>query len=86
MKIRKKRTCSKQSIVWDKELIILREETHRQCFNYQPEQTSIERTFSAIVEDVSIAPPMHCNYGGDYIRFGHRVFINANCTFSPQVV
>lgn len=26
---------------------------------------------------------MHCNYGGGHIRFGHRVFINANCTFQP---
>ena len=39
--------------------------------------------FRQPLEDVSIAPPMHCNYGGDRIRFGHRVFINANCTFQP---
>lgn len=26
---------------------------------------------------------MQCNYGSDYIRFGHHVFINTNCTFQP---
>ena len=65
-------------------------------FQHNGRQAGIERTFPAAagrcqhcstprqpLEDVSIAPPLHCNYGGDYIRFGHRVFINANCTFQP---
>ena len=43
----------------------------------------LKEFFQQSMEDVHITPPLHCNYGGDHIRFGHRVFINANCTFQP---
>lgn len=70
---------------WDKELVALRDETHKAMlrFNASGDKQVLKELFRQPLEDVSIAPPMHCNYGGDYIRFGHRVFINANCTFQP---
>ena len=43
----------------------------------------LKELFHQPLEDIIIVPPLHCNYGGNYIRFGHRVFINANCTFQP---
>ena len=70
---------------WDVELVALREETHRAMlrFNATGDKQVLKDLFRQPLEDVSIAPPMHCNYGGNHIRFGHRVFINANCTFQP---
>lgn len=70
---------------WDQDLVRLREETRRAMlrFNTTGDKQVLKELFRQPLEDVSIAPPLHCNYGGDYIRFGHRVFINANCTFQP---
>ena len=70
---------------WDQDLVRLREETHQAMlrFNTTGDKQVLKELFRQPLEDVSIAPPLHCNYGGDYIRFGHRVFINANCTFQP---
>lgn len=70
---------------WDKDMMRLREETHKAMlqFNTTGEKQVLKDLFGQFMEDVMIMPPMHCNYGGDYIRFGHRVFINANCTFQP---
>lgn len=70
---------------WNQDLVRLREETHQAMlrFNTTGDKQVLKELFRQPLEDVSIAPPLHCNYGGDYIRFGHRVFINANCTFQP---
>ncbi|TGX81321.1 sugar O-acetyltransferase [Palleniella muris] len=70
---------------WDKEPVALRSEAHKAMihFNTTGDKQVLKELFQQPLDDVSIAPPMHCNYGGDRIRFGHRVFINANCTFQP---
>lgn len=52
-------------------------------FNTTGDKTVLEELFEHTLDDVVINPPLHCNYGGNYVRFGHRVFINANCTFQP---
>lgn len=75
----------KEYRAWDSELVALREETHRamMLFNTTGDKRVLKNLFRQPMEYVSIAPPMHCNYGGDHIRFGHRVFINTNCSFQP---
>ena len=49
---------------WDKELITLREETHKAMlqFNTTGNKQVLKELFRQSLEDVSIAPPMHCNY------------------------
>lgn len=70
---------------WEKDLMALRDDTHQAMlrFNATGDKQVLKELFRQPMDDVSIAPPMHCNYGGSHIRFGHRVFINANCTFQP---
>ena len=70
---------------WDKYRVslILNGQKTLVCFNTSGDKQVLKELFQQPLEDVSIAPPMHCNYGGNHIRFGHRVFINANCTFQP---
>lgn len=72
-------------LAWDKELIEQRAEAMKAMlqFNTTGDKSVLQRLFGQGLEDVIIAPPMHCNYGGEHIQFGHRVFINANCTFQP---
>lgn len=75
----------KEYYAWDEEMVALREKTMNVMlhFNRTGDKRLLQEVFSQPLDDVSIAPPLHCNYGGEYIRFGHRVFINANCTFQP---
>lgn len=70
---------------WDEELISQREAAHRETlrFNSTGDKQVLEKLFQQPMQDINICPPLHCNYGGDHIRFGHRVFINTNCTFQP---
>ena len=72
-------------LAWDEDLIARRQEAARLTmqFNTSGDRTILERLFGRKLDDVIITPPLHCNYGGDHIKFGHRVFINANCTFQP---
>ena len=72
-------------LAWDKDMVALREKTQQLTlrFNTTGDKNILCEIFQRTMDDVSIAPPLHCNYGGDFIRFGHRVFINANCTFQP---
>ena len=75
----------KEYRAWDKELVALREKTMKSMlqFNTTGDKQILKEIFNQPLDDVSIAPPLHCNYGGDFIQFGRRVFINANCTFQP---
>lgn len=70
---------------WDKEMVALRERTMKAMltFNATGEKQILKELFKQTLNDVVITPPLHCNYGGNFIQFGHRVFINANCTFQP---
>ena len=52
-------------------------------FNNTGDKRILEEVFSRNMDDVTIFAPLHCNYGGDYVKFGKRVFINFNCTFQP---
>ena len=52
-------------------------------FNTTGDKKYLEEVFGRTLEDVTIFAPLHCNYGGNFVRFGHRVFINFNCTFQP---
>ena len=72
---------------WDQDLVRLREETHQAMlrFNTTGDKQVLKELFRQPLEDVSIAPPLHCNYGGDYIRFGHRVFINTNSAGGVEI-
>ena len=72
-------------MAWDKDMIEARSKASQATmrFNTTGDKAILQELFSLPMEDVTIIPPLHCNYGGDYIRFGHRVFINANCTFQP---
>ena len=75
----------REYLAWDKDMVALREKTQQLTlrFNTTGDKSVLCKIFQRAMDDVSIAPPLHCNYGGDFIRFGHRVFINANCTFQP---
>lgn len=70
---------------WDTEMIGLRKKATELTirFNTTGDRNILKKMFDNLPDDVSIAPPLHCNYGGDFIHFGHRIFINANCTFQP---
>ncbi len=52
-------------------------------FNTTGDITHLETLFNRKFDDVLINPPFHCNYGGDKIQFGKKVFINFNCVFQP---
>ena len=75
----------REYLAWDKDMVALREKTQQLTlrFNTTGDKSILREIFHRTMDDVSIAPPLHCNYGGNFIRFGHRVFINANCTFQP---
>ena len=75
----------KEYHAWDKDMVALREKTTRVMllFNTTGDKQILKSLFNQPLEDVVIMPPMHCNYGDNFIQFGHRVFINANCTFQP---
>ena len=66
-------------------MMALREKTMKLMlrFNTTGDKTILHEVFEQMPDDTIIAPPLHCNYGGRFIRFGHHVFINANCTFQP---
>ena len=75
----------KEYLAWDKEQIEERMRTMRLLmqFNTTGDKRILEEVFGRPMDDVTIFAPLHCNYGKDYVRFGHRVFINFNCTFQP---
>ena len=75
----------KEYLAWDNKMIALREKTIKAMliFNTTGNKQILKTIFSQPLDDVIIIAPLHCNYGGDFIQFGHRVFINANCTFQP---
>ena len=52
-------------------------------FNNTGDKRILEEVFRRNMDDVTIFAPLHCNYGGGYVKFGKRVFINFNCTFQP---
>jgi Acetyltransferase (isoleucine patch superfamily) len=52
-------------------------------FNTTGDVAHLEELFGRKLDEVKISAPFHCNYGGDRIRFGKKVFINFNCTFQP---
>ena len=52
-------------------------------FNTIGDKSILEEVFGRKLDDVTIYAPLHCNYGGNRVKFGHRVFINYNCTFQP---
>jgi len=52
-------------------------------FNTTGDNAVLEELFERKMNDVKICAPIHCNYGGDRIKFGKNVFINFNCTFQP---
>ena len=52
-------------------------------FNTTGDKSILEEVFGRKLDDVTIYAPLHCNYGGERVKFGHRVFINHNCTFQP---
>ena len=52
-------------------------------FNTTGDIEILKELFENELERVIITPPLHCNYGGQHIKFGKKVFINANCTFQP---
>ncbi len=70
---------------WNPELVAERKETAAAMlrFNMSGDMELLRELFRQPMDSVYIAPPMHNNYGGNHIRFGERVFINANCTFQP---
>ena len=72
-------------LAWDDEMMALREKTMKLMlrFNTTGDKTILHEVFEQMPDDTIIAPPLHCNYGGRFIHFGHHVFINANCTFQP---
>ena len=75
----------KEYRAWDKEMVALREKTTKAMllFNTTGDKQILKTLFNQPLDDVVVMPPIHCNYGGNFIQFGHRVFINANCTFQP---
>lgn len=75
----------REYLAWDAHMIEEREKAMRLTlrFNTTGEKAALEELFNRPLEDVFIGAPLHCNYGGGFLRFGHRVFINANCTFQP---
>lgn len=74
-----------QYLAWDKTLIAERQAASKATmkFNTTGDMQVLRDLFLQPMDNVIITPPLHCNYGGSHIKFGHRVFINANCTFQP---
>jgi maltose O-acetyltransferase len=70
---------------WIKEQVDERMRAMGLClkFNTTGDKTFLEELFGRKLDDVTIFAPLHCNYGGDWVKFGHRVFINYNCSFQP---
>ncbi|MDO4160565.1 MAG: sugar O-acetyltransferase [Prevotellaceae bacterium] len=75
----------REYLAWDAHMIKEREKAMSLTlrFNNTGEKAFLEELFNHPLDDVFIGTPLHCNYGGDFVLFGHRVFINANCTFQP---
>lgn len=67
------------------EFVAMRKDASRLTlkFNTTGDPSHLEELFGRRLDDVQINPPMHCNYGGDKIKLGKKVFINFNCTFQP---
>ncbi|MDO4163002.1 MAG: sugar O-acetyltransferase [Bacteroides sp.] len=70
---------------WEKEQLDERSRmgTLMLAFNTTGKKEILEEAFGRKLDDVTILAPLHCNYGKHYVQFGHRVFINFNCTFQP---
>ncbi len=67
------------------ELVLMRKKAADSTlkFNNSGDISHLEDLFERKFDDVQINPPFHCNYGGDKIKFGEKVFINFNCAFQP---
>ncbi|MDP4270122.1 MAG: sugar O-acetyltransferase [Bacteroidota bacterium] len=52
-------------------------------FNTSGDKAFMEELFVREMDDVVITAPFHCNYGGEKLKFGKKVYINFNCTFQP---
>lgn len=65
------------------EIMALRDKTERLMlrFNATGEKDILKEVFGQSMEDVTIHPPLYCNFGGDFVRFGHNVIINFDCIF-----
>lgn len=70
---------------WEKEQMDERNRTTQLmlAFNTTGKKEVLEEVFGRKLDDVTILAPLHCNYGSNHVTFGHRVFINYNCTFQP---
>ena len=70
---------------WTEEMIEARKIASQNTikFNTTGDMDILREMFDQPLDDVIITPPLHCNYGGHFLTFGHKVFVNANCAFQP---
>lgn len=70
--------CSKTA-----EAEALREKTQRLLmrFNTTGDASVLPDVFEQSMEGVTIYPPLFCNFGGHFVRFGRNVVVNFACLF-----